>query len=315
MVFGSWGQLGVDLFIIISVYFLQRNNRFRTAKVIDLVLETMFYGLLWALVSIYFLHIDLNVMQVVKSVLSLLFGTYWFATAYVLMYIFSPAINELLKKCLPSYLKRISVLLLLFVSGYKTLYKTAPVCDFLFFICIYILIFTIEHTDWTELVHRKCGKWFLYCTFFLLGIHIVLLSIGQLKKSNFIISHSYYLNLRGSVFILLDSICLFYYFRRKRYEFSSNAINIVASTCFGVFLSHQGYGYRFWNAMLTKDFGTGLIASLYMIFAVIVIFIGCSAVDLVRKYTIGILVNKCLSIPRVSNCLRKLDSYMNGNDK
>lgn len=311
VLFGSWGQIGVDLFIIISVYFLQQRNAFKAKKVIDLVIETMFYGLLWVLVSRYILHIEMGIIQMGKSVFSLFFGSYWFATAYLLMYVFSPVLNTMLNKCTIGFLKKVCMLLLLFVSAYKTLYKSAPVCDFMLFICIYVLIYTIEHSDFRKTVIEKGWKWFSCCTLMLIGVQMLLLIAGQLIDSDFIIKHNYYLNLRGSIFILFDAICLFYIYTSREPAFTSAIINLFASTCFGVFLSHQGNGFLFWNAFLTKDFGTGWLAIIYMIFAVTIIFLGCSLIDLIRQYTLGYIINRLLSISTIKVLLGKIDKYIN----
>lgn len=279
IVFGSWGQLGVDLFIIISVFYLSKSNKYRTRKVVDLVLETVFYGAFWAIVCILFLQMQLSAIDIIKSVFSLFFGTYWFATAYVLMYFFSPMINELLKKCSERFLKKLSLLLLVFVCLYKTLYKSAPVCDFLFFVCIYVLVFTIENTNLKDIFEKKAKKGLIICTACIIAINTILVAIGDYLESSFILQHSYYINLRGSIFILADALFIFYAIKKIPANVSA-AINLIAGTCFGIFLSHQGLGFHVWNAILARDLGNSWQAIIYMVFAVLVIFICCSLIDL-----------------------------------
>lgn len=95
---GSWGQLGVDLFIIISVFFLKSKNMFHSSKLIDIIIQTIFYGCLWTVICLLS-GIQVGGTEIIKNVFSLFFNTFWFATAYVIMYCFSPVLNEILSKC------------------------------------------------------------------------------------------------------------------------------------------------------------------------------------------------------------------------
>ena len=128
IVFGSWGQLGVDVFIIVSAFFLCKHNGFKSRTVVCIVLETMIYGLCLPLFCKYILHEAISTTTIIESVFLLFLGKYWFITAYVLMYIFHPSINYFLHNSSKESLDKLILILSLFVGCYKTFYKSAPIC-------------------------------------------------------------------------------------------------------------------------------------------------------------------------------------------
>lgn len=306
---GSWGQLGVDLFIIVSVFFLKDSNRFRSAKVIELIAETILYGIFWVIIC-YLMKMNLSVTETIKSIFSLFFGTYWFATAYLLVYFFSPLLNNLIKKCSKELLKRIVIFLTIFVCIYKTLYHSAPVCDFLFFVYIYVLLYYIENTRFKDLFEKNCFKGFCVVTMFIAAVNVILVLLGTITENTVILKHSYYLNLRGSAFVLLDALFVFYCFRRIP-EFKSRFVNLIAGTCFGIFLCHQGLAYNFWFNLFYERTLTSLGACLHMVVAVVCIFAGCCLLDLFRQATFGFLLKKILNISYVADRLTQFDLTIN----
>ena len=86
---GSWGQLGVDLFIIVSVFFFSKKSGFRTAKAVDLILESIFYGLLWTVICVQFVS-PLSIRDILSGTFAIFTGANWFAFAYILLYFFHP---------------------------------------------------------------------------------------------------------------------------------------------------------------------------------------------------------------------------------
>ena len=306
---GGWGQLGVDLFVIISVYYLRQSNRFHIAKVLDLMLISVFYGLFWTFIC-YVFGVNLSITDALRGTVAIFTGENWFGFSYVLLYIFHPLLNCFIEKLSIAQLKKGTVLLTIFVSGIKTIYHGIPICDFMFMINIYFIICCLEKTTAKKwfVIHAKTG--FVGCSLFLVIIHIVLVIIADYYNSLFLHTHSYYFNLRGSIFILFDALCLFYWFCSIK-SIHSYIINSISSTCFGVFLSHQFVGYKFWYSILHRNDLTQVKECLHMAFSVIFIFIVCSFIDFIRQKTVGFLYKKCCSIPTLKEKQLKIDDYMN----
>lgn len=95
--FWMLGELGVNLFILISGYCMV-NSRFKWNKLIRLLLETQVYYWFTILISS-----KLNIYkpsgwkEIFLSFFPVLLNRYWFITAYILIYCFSPYLNILIK--------------------------------------------------------------------------------------------------------------------------------------------------------------------------------------------------------------------------
>ncbi|MCH5339950.1 MAG: acyltransferase family protein [Acetatifactor sp.] len=309
---GSWGQLGVDLFIIIGIYFMSKCNQFRSKKAVSLVFETAFYAIFWYIISWYGFQIQVGKGELIRQIFGVFMGTHWFITAYLLLYIFHPILNCIIDKLNKKQIQQVTILLTVFVSIYKTIYSRAPVCDFLFFVNIYFIINCIEKTDFKRIINNS-GSLALLTFVSLTSINLLILIIGQFINSDLIKEHSIYLNHRGSIFVLMVAIFIFYAIKGL-HHIESRTINIIASTSLGVYLSHQGISQNVWKALFIDDTLSGINACLHMTFSVIVIFVCCVLIDLIRQYTFEILLVKILDCKRISFVLSWVDNFINVNE-
>ena len=91
------GKIGVNLFILISSFFLIDNTRFKTKKFIALLLEMLTFSIVIG-VTFFFINKSTFDWEWLKSFL-MPFGssTWWFMTNYLLLYLFSPLLNRGIK--------------------------------------------------------------------------------------------------------------------------------------------------------------------------------------------------------------------------
>ena len=93
--FWMLGELGVNLFMLISGYFMIC-GRFKWSKVIRLIAEVVFYTVLTLLLT---MRLGIYTPQSWKDFLPILLpvtlNQYWFITAYLIVYIMSPYLNLL----------------------------------------------------------------------------------------------------------------------------------------------------------------------------------------------------------------------------
>lgn len=91
------GELGVNLFILITGFY-QINGRYNSRKLIRIVFEILFY---WYLAVVIGIGVGVfrieNIGQLATSLFPILFGKWWYATAFVLIYILSPYLNQFAK--------------------------------------------------------------------------------------------------------------------------------------------------------------------------------------------------------------------------
>ena len=308
IVIGSWGQLGVDLFIIISIHFLRRKNCFRMVKLIDLAFETAFYGIVGILLCTS-LDISLSLTQVIKSIFSLFFGKYWFITSYCLLYISSPLLNGVINSISKSLSTRITIVLGLFTTVYKSIYANAPICDFLFFVFVYFLVNELEKEEIHAALLRYSKRGMIILSLSLITANIIIVLIGDFLNSQLVLDNSVYLMHRGSIFVLLDAMFIFYHFANKT-PFANKTINMVASTSLGVYLLHQGLPFSFWKHFLDKRVSGQLLSCGHLVICVLVIFIISCTFDLLRQKLIELPFNKLIN-KRCKQCFAIIDDYLN----
>lgn len=95
--FFNFGTLGVSLFIIISGYFYDK-NKITIYKLIKLLLQIFVYSILGLLIGIILKSDQFTIKNIVKSIMPTTFGLYWFASCYVLIYLFSPFLKRIIDK-------------------------------------------------------------------------------------------------------------------------------------------------------------------------------------------------------------------------
>lgn len=116
------GELGVNLFVLIMGYFMI-NSEFKIKKILLLLLEVLFYHLATLLIAS-----RLGIYEFPKGrALFLLFfptilNTYWFITAYIILYILSPYLNQFVKSCSKSMLKKFLMTVLVIYSVIPTFF-------------------------------------------------------------------------------------------------------------------------------------------------------------------------------------------------
>lgn len=94
--FGSWGVLGVNLFFLLSFYFLTKKKHVNDRRVIGLVIKTSFYGTSVVLTASFLGIIKIDYVQILKSVGGVFTYQYWFISVYLIIVIFSNTLNAFL---------------------------------------------------------------------------------------------------------------------------------------------------------------------------------------------------------------------------
>lgn len=96
LIFWPWGQIGVDLFVMISGYFLSTHN-FEFEKIImrdkKLWVKVLFYSYILLILSSIFKFSKLNLKEIIYSIFPVVSEQYWFITCYILLIIITPFLN------------------------------------------------------------------------------------------------------------------------------------------------------------------------------------------------------------------------------
>ena len=90
------GNIGSELFMLITGYYLINNSKVKLSKLLKLWLQIIFYS-----VGVYILFVLLNLepfsyTTFIKSFFPITFEEYWFASVYFIIYLFHPYINVMI---------------------------------------------------------------------------------------------------------------------------------------------------------------------------------------------------------------------------
>lgn len=284
--------VAVNVYVLISGYFLVEAE-WKASRLVSLVMQVFVYSVGIPAVC---LALDIGtvrewgIYQWINAVLPLQTEHYWFATAYVLMYLFAPVLAAGVKKLSKRQLQVIIGLLLLFFSVGKSL---SPVLlatdrygyDFGWFLCLFLVAAYIRLYGIPVYEKKPWGIWIYFGS--VLGIWGISSISGYLSRRG--LPFAYYTDMPycyNYFLTLIGSVALFYVFSYIRIPEGrvSSGICRIAGYTFGVYLLHENIAVReLWQGWLGAEAVHKSFYFLpYMIFAVFVIFLAGVMTDFVR---------------------------------
>ena len=278
------GDLGVDIFVLISGYFLINDKKENGRRIFDFWIEVFFYSVLIYLLVCIFGFEQFSAKELIKNFLPIAFNRWWFAGTYFVLLVLHPYLNVLLHGIEKKQYERMLVILVLFWSIIPTFLRS----DFngntllwfitLYFISAYIRLYPSEKKP-------NLKKYLiLFVTFTIIpyvirNLHNLGLPIPYISVL------SGYIYTRQSVFTLLRAMCLFLFFVKKE-AFFHPLINKVASATFAIYLLHDSDYIRpiLWQTVynLNPDLHIGII--LYSVICVVCIYLICLTIEMFRQF-------------------------------
>lgn len=285
------GNFGSILFVLISGYYLINSNKVKFKKLLHLILQISFYSILIFLILVLLKIQPFSFKNLIKSILPITFKQYWFASAYIILYLFHPYINKLLN-CLKQK-EHLTFIILMFIvfSILHTLttsdYYCNEIVQFLMFYSIGAYLFKYDK----DYSNKKNKIIMLICSMLMIiSIICIDLLVTQIPKfypySNYY--YSIYFLSRTSPLVILFCISLFKYFINLKVK-NNNFINLIASLIFGVYLiSDNGYlRHIIWDSIFnSKAFSNSPYLILHIIVSVTLIITICLLIELFRKVII-----------------------------
>lgn len=282
------GKIGVLLFILISGYFLISSSNIKISKLLKLWGQLFFYS-----VGIYIIFVacgseTITVKGLIKKFFPILFGEWWFASTYFVLYLFVPYINIFLTKLDKQTYKK----LLILMTTVWVIIPTFFIRDFesnnlIYFFYLYSIGAYIKL--WKNDLKVKNSKCFILIALiaFLTYSTVIVFDIIGLKYSFFKGKEIYFYNIK-SVPILVMSILIFITFKNLKIKYNKT-INTISMATFGVYLIHDNVYIRtlIWKNILPS---VNMINSLwfipYSILAIISVYITCTIIELFRIFVI-----------------------------
>ena len=294
---GSWGLVGVFLFIIISSYFLVDSQEVKLNKLLNVVFCTSLYALIAFCVSCIYLGKSISAKEIIKAILSPALNSYWYITGYIVLYLLHPTLNILIKKLSTSELSKIVVAGFLLCFVYKYIYVTAPIEIVGLFLSVYFGIALFKR------VQGKINYRMVYLSGWLAALLIVCLGVlhalfyGKISIIKYIYSQSIS---KFSPFMFMIAFALFCVCINKKPSYSK-VINFMSKAVLPVYLIHENdyMSSILWDHIFKIEvlYSKSYFAILFLCIAIL-IFAICIAVDFVIEPIYGFAANK------ISDCIR-----------
>ena len=280
------GNFGVDVFVLISGYFLIENTTklFDFKKILKLVGGIWLYSIILFIFSVVIGN-SVGIKDIVTAFFPLTFSVWRFASTYFVMFLLHPFINKLLHALDKGQYRKLLVLLTVLWCVISTFlssnYQANQLCEFLYLYAIagYFKIYGVGD----RLKSKHCFGWFalftaltyLSCLFFMIA--------GTKFES--LSGFALYFYGRNKIPTILRAVFIFLAFIKMK-PFYSKWINKIASATFGVYLLHDSPVLRkyFWiDLFKNASFQESAVIIPYSIGICILVYIGCTVIDLIRQ--------------------------------
>ena len=281
------GKVGVDIFVLISGYFLIENTEklFQPKKLLKFWGQVVFYSIITYLLSVMLRLNAFEIKQLIKVCLPITYPGWWFASTYFMLYLIHPFLNKLL----------------------HGLSKT----EYQYLILMMVLCWSIIPTATTQLFESNSLLWFV--TLYGIAGYVNLYGGNQKLQSK------HYFSLYFMVLIITYTVSTtFLFLGTKKEEWSTHAIdffeierlpillmaitlfmgfvtlkmnyhkwiNMIASATFGVYLIHDSSYIRYYlwtNIFKINQYQDSTFLILYSILVVFILYVSCTMIDLIRK--------------------------------
>lgn len=285
-------QVCVNCFVLISGYFLV-TSRFKFEKLAMLWIEVVFYSFGIKVILMVLGKLPLSITSLVSCFVPVLTGRYWFITIYFGMYLLSPFLNIAIKAMSKKQYASLLIVLCLLFSVMSSIYPSFRGMNcgggwgVTWFIVLYIM------AAYIRLYYKSDGKVlkpimiFFACPIVMIfalwiayqsGIGILTSMVGNWWKYD-------------SVPVFIASIALLVTFLNWPKKLKNNKLKQtiirISSATFGVYLIHAHANIcteSIWQRVGMVSNMNKVWFPFYQFMVVIVIFLICTLVDIVRQW-------------------------------
>ena len=276
---------GVNIFVIITGYFMIDRMEVNFRKAFDLLWQIAFYGSILFFVSVAISINSFSLGGLLKSIFPILGGLRWFVKAYIILYVLAPYINRLLNSTSQKSHRLLIVILCLLFSVWPFLLPYPPVDDYGFgysnFIVLYVIAGYLK--KYVQQIHvGKCLAFFVVSSsllFFLMHVETNLPVLVTMKTMA--LAHN-------SPIKLVACFSLFLMFVRMTWY--NKAVNILAASAFSVYVIHGDFNTMEWmftDLLRSKDYQEAWIWLPHFLCVLVVVYVVCFVIDTAVRHTVG----------------------------
>lgn len=280
------GKVGVNIFILISGYFLVHCSDIKINKILKLWIQMVFYSITIYIAFILFGLESFRIRAVAKCFLPITGGNWWFANTYFVLYILSPFINIFLKHLDKKTFQNLLITLFIMWCLIPTITNNSFESNSLLW-----FMFLYSVSAYIRLWHNKSNISLKF--YHLLALGFVILTFSSTVFFNFLALKIPMFGVYGDRFyemqqlpIFLISFFMFLGFKNLHINYNK-LVNLTSSATFGVYLIHENPYLRhlFWiNWFKNAKYSDTILIIPYSIGVISFVFVLCTCIEWIRIY-------------------------------
>ena len=289
--FGFGGKIGINIFVLITGYYMCTKPL--TLRRVLKVMGTLIFwpAAIYLIYNTAITHQPVQLMAFLRRSFSFLLNPLSnFSGTYIYLLFLVPALNLLIKQLTRRQLLVLICTVVFLLSGISTLVINTENWNYINWMATVYLIGGYLRKHPIKLLDSLSIS--AVFTLFSLSIcwgSILFINAHYQEMNEKGINYYYYVSNSNKFPALLLAIAIFSVLRAAKIR-PSRAINLIASTTFGVFLIHASSDLReyIWGTILKNvEFYQSPMLPLHAVASTIGIFVICSMMDLIRMYCIG----------------------------
>lgn len=283
LLFGAWGKIGINCFVLITGYFLCK-SQITAKKFVKLLFEVMFYRIMICVIFWVAGYTPITIESAVETFVPITAIAQNFTGTYLVFFLCIPFLNILIRNLSEKqhvYLLILSCFIYVFFGTVKVLPVIMNYVSWymvLYFIASYIRLYPKKIFS-----SRKVWRWMTVIAVLISALSVIACTWIGLKIDR---DMAFFFVTDSNTFLaVLTGVSAFLFFKNIKLRYNK-VINAIASTTFGVLLIHANSdAMRQW---LWKDIldNVGVYDSAWLpihaIGSVVLIFAACSVIDLFR---------------------------------
>ena len=310
----------VNSYVLITGYY-QSTKELKVSNVLKLINITWFYKVLFLFLFLYLIKYtgipitsSITTVDIIKTLMPLDYGIYWYIDCYLVLYIISPILNIVIHNTDKKRLRNIIIILFLIFSVVGTFGvdeivftgtgRTLVSFILLYFIGAYLRKYPLKNSRLLKGTNNRQQRniyifgylFFAFATFLLkisskvlFGCNILLQEIGNIMAMH-------YLSFISPTIIITS---IFYFLIFTTFKFNNKIINFISKYMIGVYLIHENkYVYEnLYNWLGLVDKNLSVLKLVIVVFSLsIAIMIVSLLIDIIRKLIFDFIAKRKVSI-------------------
>ena len=286
VLFASWGQLGVCIFIVISSYFLCEADGIHFKKVIMIYAQTLLYSLIICFLFKIFNIEHFGAKQIIKTFLTPIYQwtEYWFIRQYLNFYLLVPILQKVIKNSSDVALGKIVLVLSIVIPGFMLFFFQDNVKEIGEFTYLFFLTAYLKRRK-NNILERK-PELFVISIFVTCVLCVFILDWLSFRFGIRNFSSKITMRYFPTYFFAIS----LFFFAKKYWNFKNRIINFIAKTTLGIYILHENplmyfnknEPFLFCRILKIGEHSVLHTYPLYLLAVVFLVFTICSIIEAIR---------------------------------